>query len=128
MKFLFRVWDKEKERYFNDYELLRTSIGVSNGVVYYNDDYVSHKAELQQFTGFTTNDIEPIYVGDIIEFCDFASEKTGGYADSNVHRAIVRFENGSFVVENENYWDYLGQVVVNDSELKIVGNIYETNR
>ena len=66
-----------------------------------------------------------IYEGDILGFCDFDSLRTGGNTSDKMHTAVVKFSEGSWVVEDGGYCDYLYQVIANDSELEIIGNIYE---
>ena len=80
---------------------------------------------LMQYTGLKdANGIE-IFEGDILGFCDFDSLRTGGNTSDKMHTAVVKFSEGSWVVEEGGYCDYLYQVIANDSELEIIGNIYE---
>lgn len=81
--------------------------------------------EVMQYTGFEDDEDTEIYGGDIIEFCDFNSLRTGGIEDDVIHVSVVKMSKGSWIVENGKHQDYLYQVLINDSDAKVIGNIYE---
>lgn len=62
-----------------------------------------------------------IYKGDIIEFnnCDYM--RTAGHLADEIERGIIVFEDGAFWVNDR----LLIDVLTNDEEAKVIGNIYE---
>ena len=112
----FRAWDTVLSKFFdgdilNDYNL---------GDFLNDDRYI-----VTQYTGLKDVNGVEIFEGDILGFCDFDSLRTGGNTSDKMHTAVVKFSEGSWVVEDGGYCDYLYQVIANDSELEIIGNAYE---
>lgn len=89
------------------------------------DSYKLEEVEIMQYTGFEDDEDTEIYEGDIIEFCDFNSLRTGGIEDDVIHVSVIKMSEGSWMVENGKHRDYLYQVLINDSDAKVIGNIYE---
>lgn len=124
----FRAWDKtakEMRKVMSlDFYTTRQSEATltSDGDAYlrYFDDI-----ELMQYTGFKDVNRVEIYEGDIVTFCDFGFEFSGGMTNSKNHVCKVIYELGSFYLVGKDYNDFLSHAILNDEELEVIGNIYE---
>ena len=127
----FRAWVKELGILANviaidfENEKVVLSIGVESTCWWYASTFDLKDVELMQYTGFEDDEDTKIYGGDIIEFCDFNSLRTGGIEDDVIHVSVVKMSEGSWIVENGKHRDYLYQVLINDSDAKVIGNIYK---
>ncbi|GED64328.1 YopX family protein [Lysinibacillus fusiformis] len=78
-----------------------------------------------QLTGLKDKNGKEIYEGDIVEYNDFNSLRTGGHAEDKIIVGKVVFSCGMWMVEENNCGHDLYEGLVNDEELEIIGNIYE---
>lgn len=78
-----------------------------------------------QYTGLKDKNGREIYEDSIISYCDCNTWRTGGYVADQIRTGVVRFDGGSWIVESGDYSDYLYQIIANDEETEVIGNIYE---
>ncbi|MGE6602616.1 YopX family protein [Lysinibacillus fusiformis] len=131
----FRVWDKDLKKMHICGENQHDSIIFSypeNEAHYYNlqngcgsSTDGSGTYELMQYTGLKDKHGKEIYEGDIVEYNDFNSLRTGGHAEDKIIVGKVAFSCGMWMVEENNCGHDLYEGLVNDEELEIIGNIYE---
>jgi uncharacterized phage protein (TIGR01671 family) len=127
----FRAWRKviKTMQYFDTIAFLESSDDVltytkqpseePHGIDELTDDV------LMQYTGLKDKNGKEIYEGDILEFNDFDSLRTGGHTEDNIIRNKVCFSCGTWIVKTENGFYDLYSAIVNDEELEVIGNIYE---
>jgi len=94
-----------------------------NGMLEGTDNTRQH--HLMQYTGLKDKNGKEIYEGDIVEYNDFNSLRTGGHAEDKIIVGKVVFSCGMWMVEENNCGHDLYEGLVNDEELEIIGNIYE---
>lgn len=80
---------------------------------------------IREYTGLKDKNGKEIYEGDIVEYNDFNSLRTGGHAEDKIIVGKVAFSCGMWMVEENNCGHDLYEGLVNDEELEIIGNIYE---
>ena len=130
-----RAWDKENDRMLfpddTDDILFEITIdGIKTIDMNGNEDPYAGLPYLDtvimQYTDIKSTQGVEIYDGDVIYACDFNSLRTGGHAPDNHVTGKVVFENGMYMVENaeEDCW-LLADIIYNDDEAEIIGNIYE---
>lgn len=83
------------------------------------------KFPLMQYTGLKDKNGKEIYEGDIVEYNDFNSLRTGGHTEDKIIVGKVVFSCGMWMVEAKNCGHDLYEGLVNDEELEIIGNIYD---
>ncbi|MFJ7700022.1 YopX family protein [Lysinibacillus fusiformis] len=84
-----------------------------------------NKITYMQYTGLKDKNSKEIFEGDIVEYNDFNSLRTGGHAEDKIIVGKVAFSCGMWMVEAKNCGHDLYEGLVNDEELEIIGNIYE---
>ncbi|NOG28548.1 YopX family protein [Lysinibacillus fusiformis] len=134
----FRAWNKEKkimcydnedntEEYFDG--INSTEIGfINHRLSIPKDDsdwYFRSRYDVMQYTGLKDKNGKEIYEGDIVEYNDFNSLRTGGHAEDKFIVGKVAFSCGMWMVEEKNCGHDLYEGLVNDEELEVIGNIYE---
>lgn len=80
---------------------------------------------LGEYSGVRDGTGEFIFEGDSVEFCDFDSLRTGGNTSDKTRKAKVVFIQGGYFVKNGDYEALLYDALINDSDLKIIGNVWE---
>ena len=127
----FRAWVKELSVLANvvviNFEIGKVVLPIEAESTYWwhTSTFDLKDVVLMQCTGLKDDEGNDIYGGDIVEFCDFESLRTGGAKDDTIHMSVVKMSEGSWIVENDKHRDYLYQVLVNDSDVRVIGNIYE---
>jgi uncharacterized phage protein (TIGR01671 family) len=117
----FRAWEKFLKEIIPVY-----NIDFVNGMINTESAWrLFHEFELMQYTGLNDKNGKEIYEGDIVEFNDFDSLRTGGHTEDNIIRNTVCFSCGAWIVKTENGFYDLYTAIVNDEELEVIGNIYE---
>ena len=127
-KVKFRVWNANEKEFLNELEFL---IGPKGEIFPVHEHWDGFEIETDndmsangwialQYTGLKLNKTE-IYEGDIIEYnnCDYM--RTGGHLDDEIVRGVVEFKVGAFWING----DLLIDVLENDEEARIIGNIFE---
>lgn len=132
----FRVWDEESEKMYCGYDAIVTSSGFLEDVYVRNkntvDELIDYK--LMQYTGLKDiNGIE-IYEGDIVEVTrKHWNNCNKEYLEKTTKElGIIEFFKNlqmSLKVKEEGYNLYqpLLWILEDDSEIKIIGNIYENS-
>lgn len=122
----FRAWFKDTKEMKN-VETNNLYRGNNSSWLYLSPHPASEYrlVEVMQYTGLKDDEGNDIYGGDIVEFCDFESLRTGGAKDDTIHMSVVKMSEGSWIVENDKHRDYLYQVLVNDSDVRVIGNLYK---
>lgn len=136
-RFKFRAWDHEdkkmwkvvaiSERIWGDCEEPNVTVCdfEKDPANYETNVRVSTNYELMQCTGLTGKNGREIYEGDIVEYNDFNSLRTGGHAEDRIIRGKVFFSFGMWMVDTNNSHHDLYEGLLNDEEFEIIGNIYE---
>lgn len=109
----FRCWDVMTEEMFT---LVEAQIKGMN-VLYILEG--TDLIKVMQYTGLKDTHGNEIFEGDILSYTK--QEYIAGYERESNHFEVVEFMNGVFACNN----DLLIDVVMNDDENEVVGNIYE---
>lgn len=137
----FRAWDKTYN--FMSYKVLvgntdTTDENYTAHCIWVDSEKVDYKREpgwmnfdelsdkaLMQYTGLKDKNGKEIYEGDIVEYNDYNSLRTGGFAEDKIIVGKVIFSCGMWMVEENNCGHDLYEGLVNDEEFEVIGNIYE---
>ncbi len=120
----FRCWHKGLNKWVYGF-LTRNKNGVyfiENADSSYG---IADDESVGQYTGLKDKHGMEIYEGDIVEYNDFNSLRTGGHAEDKIIVGKVAFSCGMWMVEAKNCGHDLYEGLVNDEELEIIGNVYE---
>ena len=121
----FRVWDKKIKEYIvpeqfeilllcsNDKKTPVCNLNLSNNIY---DFYKAENIEVDMFTGLKDKKGKEIYEGDLVKLLDTIDEIV----------CVVKYAYGSYILENGEYTEYLGEV--EERFLEVVGNIYENKK
>ncbi|WP_413485982.1 YopX family protein [Brochothrix thermosphacta] len=123
----FRAWDRingmfRKQQMIKEPSLSRSDISKGCRI---NDIFKDDEFIWMQYTGLKDSNGVEIYDGDVVEFCDFDSLRTGGITSDKTRKAKVLFIQGGYFVKEGDYEALLYDALINDSELIIIGNIYQ---
>ncbi|WP_413485559.1 YopX family protein [Brochothrix thermosphacta] len=130
MKTKFRAWDIRKNVMREVVVLHFNEASNISGASYWSEDMElkslhGNHIELMQYTGLKDSNCVDIYEGDVVEFCDFDSLRTGGNTSDKTRKAEVVFIQGGYFVKDGDYEALLYDALINDSDLKIIGNVWE---
>jgi uncharacterized phage protein (TIGR01671 family) len=127
----FRVWDGLNLHHITPEEELQIVFGAEQQTWSVWSPYEmvidssDKDAVLMQYTDLTDRTGKEIYEGDVVEFNDFDSLRTGGHTDDNIIQGNVCFSCGAWIVKSQKGHYDLYSATINDEELEIIGNIYE---
>ena len=93
----------------------------STGMGYFAHTRVERES-VGQFTNLRDEEKNRIFEGDVIEFNDFDSLRTGGNTSDNIVIGEVVFSAGAWIIESGDYQYDLFTAIINDDELKVIGN------
>lgn len=116
----FRAWDSFNRIMYNDNAKV-----VGSMYFYAEHQDVTNQNIYMQYTGLKDKNGREIYEGDIVEYNDFNSLRTGGHAEDRIIRGKVFFSCGMWMVDTNNSRHDLYEGLLNDEEFEIIGNIYE---
>lgn len=129
----FRAWVENEHIKNGPYPFMNHHIEFMGGLI--NDIFATsgkeplnslhNKITYMQYTGLKDAKGKEIYEGDIVEYNDFNSLRTGGHAEDKIIVGKVIFSCGMWMVEENNCGHDLYEGLVNDEELEVIGNIYE---
>lgn len=146
MKNKFRAWDKYQKKMFRNVNPIFDADGNLDFIIYeygntghdmieidlkkWDSAMLYHYDEgipvvIMQYTDLKDSNGVDIYEGDVVEFCDFDSLRTGGNTSDKTRKAKVVFMQGGYFVKDGDYEALLYDALINDSELTIIGNIYQ---
>ncbi|WP_277680182.1 YopX family protein [Gracilibacillus dipsosauri] len=100
-----------------------TLVYMKNGFI----DSVEEPHILMQYTGLKDMNGNEIYEGDVVRFCDFASDITGGHMGDSIITGVVTYDYAMWFI-NDKYDEPelpLCDAHLNDDEFEVIGNIYE---
>lgn len=118
-RFKFRVWDKERKCFFNDYEVVIYPNGEER---FFNADYDFAESVIEQCTGLKDKNGKLIYENDLIK------------CPSGIYRIAVDDFGLWTAIYNNNPFEGVGEwsdmvkeyaFNQNDVEIEVLGNIHE---
>ena len=128
----FRAWDKKNNFMITQDDKQLKSLDLASGYIYVghykgeNDRFIRFtEIELMQFTGARDTNCREIYEGEIVVFNDNRYGATGGRHSDKIRAGVVKFDEGSWIVESGDYSEYLYQIIANDDEVEVIGNVFE---